>query len=123
MNAQPATETTGPTDWLRSHDLVSDEIRERLTDGVIYEKRPARAPDGSVATGLYNSASEVIREALRLLEERDELRRTRLGSLRKEISVGLDQLEAGEVSEYDDRSLSTIAADIKTKGRTRLAAP
>ena len=55
MNAQPATETTGPTDWLRSHDLIPDEIRERLTDGVIYEKRPARAPDGSVVAGLYNA--------------------------------------------------------------------
>ncbi|MCH8241735.1 MAG: type II toxin-antitoxin system ParD family antitoxin, partial [Planctomycetes bacterium] len=53
-----------------------------------------------VATGLYNSASEVIREALRLLEERDELRKVRLGRLRKEISVGLDQLERDEVSEY-----------------------
>ena len=75
-----------------------------------------------VATGLYNSASEVIREALRLLQERDELRTMRLGTLRKEISVGLDQLERGEVSEYDDRSLDTLAADIKAKGRKRLAA-
>ena len=75
-----------------------------------------------VATGLYNSASEVIREALRLLEERDELRKLRVGTLRKEISVGLDQLERGEVSEYDDRSLDTLAVDIKAKGRKRLAA-
>ena len=75
-----------------------------------------------VATGLYNSASEVIREALRLLEERDEMRKMRLAALRKEINVGLDQLERGEVSEYDDKSLNTLAADIKTKGRKRLAA-
>ncbi len=75
-----------------------------------------------VATGLYNSASEVIREALRLLEERDELRKARVGTLRKEISVGLDQLERGEVSAYDDRSLDTLAADIKAKGRKRIAA-
>jgi len=66
----------------------------------------------SIATGLYNSASEVIREALRLLEERDEMRRMRLGSLRKEINVGLDQLQRGEVCEYDDRSLNTLAADV-----------
>ncbi len=75
-----------------------------------------------VATGLYNSASEVIREALRLLEERDQMRKMRLGTLRKEISVGLDQLERGEVSEYDDQSLNALAADIKAKGRKRLAA-
>ena len=75
-----------------------------------------------VASGLYNSASEVIRDALRLLEERDEMRKLRLKALRREISVGLDQLERGEVSEHDDQSLNTLAADIKAKGRKRLAA-
>ena len=75
-----------------------------------------------VASGLYNSASEVIRDALRLLEERDEMRQLRLKALRREISVGLDQLERGEVSEHDDQSLNTLAADIKAKGRKRLAA-
>jgi len=39
----------------RPHDLVSDQVREGLTDQVIYEKRPARNPDGSVAEGLYNA--------------------------------------------------------------------
>ncbi len=75
-----------------------------------------------VATGLYNSASEVIREALRLLEERDEMRKMRLAALRKEISVGLNQLRRGEVSEHDDQSLNTLPADIKAKGRKRLVA-
>ena len=74
------------------------------------------------ASGLYTSASEGIREALRLLEERDEIRKMRLGTLRKEISVGLDQLERGELSGFDDQSLNTLAADVKAKGRKRLAA-
>ncbi|MGD2109209.1 MAG: type II toxin-antitoxin system ParD family antitoxin [Phycisphaerae bacterium] len=73
-----------------------------------------------VASGLYNSASEVIREALRVLEERDQLREVRLDALRKEIALGTDQLDRGEVSEYDDRSLPTLAADVKAKGRRRL---
>jgi len=37
-----------------SHDLVSDETREGITGGVIYEKRPAKLTDGSVAKGMYN---------------------------------------------------------------------
>ncbi len=74
-----------------------------------------------VATGLYNSASEVIREALRLLDERDQLREMRHATLRKEIAVGLDQLAKGQVSQYDDRSLNTLAGDIKAKRRKRLA--
>ena len=39
-----------------------------------------------VASGMYNSASEVVREALRLLKERDEIRQSRLEELRREIA-------------------------------------
>ena len=42
-----------------------------------------------VASGLYNSASEVIRESLRLLHERDRVREIRLEELRKELHQGL----------------------------------
>jgi len=39
----------------RPHDLVADAAREDISDGVIYEKRPARRADGSIAEGLYNA--------------------------------------------------------------------
>lgn len=38
-----------------SHDLVAEEVRAGLTDQVIFERRPARLPDGSTAEGLYNA--------------------------------------------------------------------
>lgn len=50
-----------------------------------------------VETGLYRSASEVVREALRLLEERDRLQAPRLEELRREIRVGIDQADRGEL--------------------------
>ena len=40
--------------------------------------------------------SEVVREALRLLDERDRMREMRLEDLRKDIQIGLDQLDRGE---------------------------
>lgn len=43
-----------------------------------------------VASGLYNSASEVVRDALRLMEEQDQIRALGLGQLRAEIQRGLD---------------------------------
>jgi antitoxin ParD1/3/4 len=52
-----------------------------------------------VKSGRYLSASEVVREALRLLEERDRLREIRLETLRKEIRTGIEQSDRGEVFE------------------------
>ena len=45
---------------------------------------------GKVKIGRYNSASEVVREALPLLEERDQLRELRIEKLRREIQKGID---------------------------------
>jgi antitoxin ParD1/3/4 len=49
-----------------------------------------------VRSGRYTSASEVVREALRLLQDRDELRRLRMDQLRAKVAAGLDSLDRGE---------------------------
>ena len=49
-----------------------------------------------VQSGRYNSASEVVREALRLMEQKDELRTIQLLELRKRMDKGLAQAERGE---------------------------
>jgi antitoxin ParD1/3/4 len=49
-----------------------------------------------VKTGRYTSASEVIREALRLLEERDELQVLHKDEIRKKIAEGMASLRAGK---------------------------
>lgn len=70
-----------------------------------------------VATGLYLSASEVVREALRLLEERDRLQALRFEEVRKEIQVGIEQADRGEVAPLDVQG--TLA---KVRNRRRNAA-
>ena len=48
-----------------------------------------------VRSGLYTSASEVVREALRLLNDRDTIQAQRLAELKREIAVGMEDLEQG----------------------------
>jgi antitoxin ParD1/3/4 len=55
-----------------------------------------------VRSGRYTSASEVVREALRLLEDRDELRTLRLQEIRANVAEGLRAAEAGDVHLGDD---------------------
>jgi antitoxin ParD1/3/4 len=54
-----------------------------------------------VESGLYNNASEVIREALRTQMRIEQTREEKLEALRAEIQKGLDDIEAGRVSEWD----------------------
>jgi antitoxin ParD1/3/4 len=49
-----------------------------------------------VNSGKYNSVSEVIGEALRLLDERDRFRDQRLAELKAKIKEGIEELERGE---------------------------
>lgn len=49
-----------------------------------------------LASGLYQSQSEILREGLRLLKEREDLRKARLEALRKEIAIGVEQADRGE---------------------------
>jgi antitoxin ParD1/3/4 len=65
-----------------------------------------------VAGGLYNSASEVVREALQLMEAQDRLREIQLEELKREIQKGID---SGQATPLD-------IEEIKTRGRQRFAA-
>lgn len=65
-----------------------------------------------VTSGLYTSASEVVREALRLMDEKDQLRVAKLGQLRQEIQDGLD---SGPAVAWDPD-------EVKSAGRARRAA-
>jgi antitoxin ParD1/3/4 len=73
-----------------------------------------------ISTGQYQSANDMICEGLRLLQERDELREEQLEALRKEIRLGLEQLDRGEATDYDDASLQELFERIKRRGRDRL---
>ena len=63
-----------------------------------------------VASGRYTSASEVVREALRLMEQQDQLRLLQFEQLRRDIQDGL---ASGEAEVWNPKA-------IKAEGRRRL---
>jgi antitoxin ParD1/3/4 len=65
-----------------------------------------------VSSGMYRSASEVVREALRLMDEQDRLRQAKLDELRRDVRLGLD---SGKSEQWD-------ATAVKAKARARRAA-
>ena len=71
--------------------------------------------DGKVDSGLYNNASEVIREGLRLLKEHDEVRL----KWREQIEKGWLQSQRGEVVDGDE-AFRRIDQRIKKATRKRV---
>ena len=65
-----------------------------------------------VSAGRYTSSSEVVREALRLMEKVEQQEAEKLGLLRKAWQAGIDSGDAGEVD----------FASLKQEARARLAA-
>jgi antitoxin ParD1/3/4 len=63
-------------------------------------------------TGHYQSQSEILREGLRLLKEREELKQLRLAGLRKEIAIGTRQARHGKVIDGE-----AVFAEIRQKSQ------
>ncbi len=67
-------------------------VRMNVNLGTVFDKFIAQL----LKTGMYQSQSEVVREGLRLLKEREDLKNLRLAELRKEIAIGSEQADRGE---------------------------
>ena len=67
-----------------------------------------------VDSGMYYSASEVIREGLRMLQEREMLKQIQIEELRREIQKGIEQADRGELVNGEE-----VFENIRAKSRTR----
>ena len=65
--------------------------------------------ESEITRGDYASASEIVREALRLLRRERELEAAKLDVLRREIDIGFAQAQRGEFSQ---RGAGQIAEEV-----------
>lgn len=71
------------------------------TKNVVLTKRQEELIETLVKSGRYQNASEVLREGLRLVEQRAAEDASRLKALRAAARVGIDALERGEFKEFE----------------------
>ena len=69
---------------------------------ILLSKELERLIQDKVKSGRYLSASEVVGEALRLLDERDRLQEARLAELKAKIREGIEASERGEVVDGEE---------------------
>ncbi len=109
-------------------DQMNVSITERLA-GYVRKK---------VKSGRYNNASEVVREALRRMEDEDvrvlrlakptaediltDLTEQQLAGIRQRVLTSIEAIDAGDYAEYEGREgLGRLADGVKARGRKRLA--
>jgi antitoxin ParD1/3/4 len=109
-------------------DQMNVSITDRLA-GYVRKK---------VKSGRYNNASEVVRDALRRMEDEDaralrlakptaedlvsDLTGEQLEGIRHRVRAGIESIDAGNYSEYEGREgLKKLADGAKARGRKLLA--
>ncbi len=71
------------------------------TRNVVLTSAQAELVESLVASGRYQNASEVLREGLRLIEEREREATARLEALREAARLGVADIEAGKFQAFD----------------------
>jgi antitoxin ParD1/3/4 len=71
--------------------------------------------EGEIASGEYASASEVVRDGLRLLRREKAAHEEKIRILRREVGIGVDQARAGRLT---NRTVAEIAAALEMDDET-----
>ena len=90
------------------------------TRNVVLTQYQATFVEGLVASGRYQNASEVLREGLRLVEQRENQEVAHLEALRHAVAVGDADIQAGRYVSFDSAAqLGTHLQALSAKAMTR----
>lgn len=85
------------------------------TRNVVLTEPQAQFVEQLVFSGRYQNTSEVLRDGLRLIQQREQERIARLQTLREAIVVGISDINAGQFSTFDDPQTLTAHIESLTK--------
>ncbi len=68
-----------------------------------------------IKSGMYTSASEVIREALRLLNEHDKIRELQIREMKEKVMAGVQQIREGKISRFDKDEIIAMGRKLQKK--------
>jgi antitoxin ParD1/3/4 len=86
------------------------------TGNVLLTKRQEKLVEALVESGRYQNASEVLRDGLRMVEQREAEDATKLKALRDAARIGTAALDRGEFREFDDiEDLQSYLNDLSEK--------
>jgi len=84
------------------------------TRNVVLTERHEKLIADLVASGRYQNASEILRDGLRLVEERDRREAAKLQALREAAQAGIDSIERGDFMAFD--SFDDMSAFLREAG-------
>ena len=94
------------------------------TRNVVLTEHQAELIERLVSEGRYQNASEVMRDGLRLIEDKEEQTKAHLRALREAARVGIADIEAGRYRTFDtpadlNRHLGTVRDRVLSKAPSR----
>lgn len=92
------------------------------TRNVVLTEHQQEFVDSLVETGRYQNASEVLREGLRLIEQRERLEAAQLSALREAAAKGWADIDAGRYVDIADEQLEDTIGQLGRKAAERVTA-
>jgi antitoxin ParD1/3/4 len=104
---------------------LADIAIERIdmpTRNVVITGHQADMIERLVESGEYQNASEVLREGLRLVEEREDERQAKLSALREAAKIGFEAIDRGDYRDFDTpeelrEHLASLAQEVLSEHR------
>jgi antitoxin ParD1/3/4 len=92
------------------------------TRNVVLTEHHEEVIDRLVKAGRYQNASEVLRDGLRLVEQREALEAAKLAALKEAARIGFDDLEQGRFEVIEENDLREFIAGLGREASARVRA-